>query len=378
MGSLAQHLARVTIAGGVPINLPVIDGNVRMDEEWIPYIQADLTCPFDPAVLALDPQADDIWITVTVVRSMGRTDRIRDFSLRYAGRQLAAITSQFAGKALAAITRSLYHDYENPGTTRHDEQRTFRLMLRQITVNHAAATVNLRLASGESRLTDWHHMGPNADREPGANLVAKIEHMLALAGLTDGLASHPSTVPTDAQIGDEALRTPGQSALDWLQQITRKHDLMCWCDEQGLWRLAPDRDRATTRSLTSMGAERTVVNVTETRSRDDGWVTAVMLVYTWNGVTSYDIASTWAPNPERARIIRYAAPFPGTGRAAKMLAQLRKRGSALAIDAVSEPLITPGETVTVTTATGTRTGRCASVQWRIAADEMQLTLREVA
>lgn len=378
MGALAQHHARVTIDGDPPITLPVIDGSIRMDEEWIPYVQATLTCPYDDRVAALDPQAGDIWITVTVVRSMGRTDRIRDLSLRYAGKQLAVLTAQFAGQTIAAITRSLYHDYANPGAPRNDEQRTFRLMLRAVTTDHAAATVSLKLASGEARLTDWQHMSATTDREPGADLVAKINHMLGLAGFAAGLESYPAGTPTDAEIGDEALRSPGQSAVEWLQQITRKHDLMCWCDEQGLWRLAASRNRATARSITSLGSDRTVVNAVETTSRDEGWVTAVMLVYVWAGVTYYDIATTFAPNPERARIIRYAAPFPGTGRAAKMLAQLRPRRRSLSVVAVTEPLFTPGETVNVTTATGTRSGKLAAVEWRLAADEMTLTLREVA
>ncbi|CAH0262821.1 hypothetical protein SRABI98_03552 [Microbacterium sp. Bi98] len=378
MAGLTQHTTRVAIAGEPPIDLPVLDGQISMSDEWIPYIQGDVTCPYTPEVDDLDPQAADIWVTLTVTRSHGRTDRIRDVSLRYAGKTLAAITTEFAGRTIAAITRSLYHDYETPGAARHDELRTFRLMLREVRVDHAAATMTLKLASGEARLTDWDHMGPNPDREPGANLVAKINHMLALAGFPAGLASYPSSVPTDAQIGDEALRTPGQSALEWLQQITRKHDLIAWCDEAGLWRLASSRNRSASRSLTSLGSDRTIVNMTEVRSRDVGWVTAVMLVYTWAGVTQYDIAYPGAPNPEKAKIVRYETPYPGPGRAARMLAQLRPRGKAVTITAVSEPIITPGETVIATTATGTRTGRVASVTWRLAADQMTITLREVA
>ncbi|KQR43436.1 hypothetical protein ASF87_16735 [Microbacterium sp. Leaf161] len=378
MGGLAQLFARVTIDGTPPIALPVLSGSLSMDEEWIPYIRGTLVCPLDDRVTDLDPQAGDIWITVTLTRSFGRTDRIRDLSLRYAGKRLADITAQFAGKTIAAITRSLYHDYENDGVNRHDDVRTFRLMLREIQTDKAAATVQLSLASGEARLTDWNHMSPVATRWAGANLAAKIENMLALAGFTSGLASKPATTPTDAQIGDEALRAPGQSALEWLQQLTRKHDLMCWCDEDGLWRLAPNRLRSTVRAVTSVGDERTVGNVVQKVSRDEGWVTAVMLIYTWNGVTQYDFATTYAPNPERAKIIRYEAPFPGTGRAARMLAQLRKRGKSLTITAVTDPRITPGEVVNVTTASGTQSGRAASVQWQLAADEMTITLREVA
>lgn len=378
MGTLAQHFARVTIDGVPPISLPVTDGELTMSDEWMPYIQGSLTCPYTPEVAALDPQASDIWLTLTITRSMGRTDRIRDLSLRYAGQRLSEITAQFAGRTVAAITGSVYHDYEAPGATRHDEVRTFRLMLRKVRAAHASRSVTLAVASGEARLTDWNHMSATTDREPGANLVSKINHMLSLAGFAGGLSSYPSSVPTDAQIGDEALRSPGQSALDWLQQITRKHDLMCWCDENGLWRLAPNRLRSAVRTLSSTGDDRTVIDAVQESSRDTGWVTAVMLAYTWNGVTQYDIATTYAPNPERAKIVRYEAPFPGTGRAARMLAQLRKRGKALTVTAVSEPFITPGEVVKVTTPSGTKSGRAASVQWRFAANQMTITLREVA
>lgn len=375
MPALAQHLTRVTIDGATPIDLPVTDGTISMDSEWIPYVQASLTCPYDSRIADLDPQADDIWITVTVTRSTGRTDRIRDFSLRYAGQSLGAISLRFAGDTIAAITRTLYHDYEFQGMVRHDEVRTFRLMLREVKIDHAAATVSLKLASGEARASDAQHMGDDF-RASGVDLAAKISSALSFRGFPAGLTTQPASTPTDAEIGDEAIRSRGQDLTEWIQQLTRKHDLVCWCDEDGLWHLAANRNRSTTRTITSLGPDRTVVNATETNSRDDG-VNAVILRYTRDGVTQYDTAATDG-FAARARIVDYTTPFPGTGRAARMLSNLIKRRRGLSVEAVSDPAFTPGEMVSVTTATGTRSGRLATVTWRLAADEMTLTLREVA
>ncbi|KQR86826.1 hypothetical protein [Microbacterium sp. Leaf179] len=380
MAFLGEHLGTVTIERDTrPIELDVKSIDVQMDEEWIPYVQASVVCALgDGEIERVDPQARDVWAKVTAVRTFGRIDRISDITRRYRGLTLAAITTQFRGATLNAVSRSLYHDYSGSDASRVVDGRSWRLMLREVTIDRKAATVTMQLASGEARLTDWQHMSATPTRVPGAAMLDKINWVLNLAGFGSGVTYYPETTPTDAEIGDEAVRVPGSSALDFLTGLTRQHDLMLWCDEAGLWHLAKDRSLPNVRKLDSAGEGRTVTEETTTRSRDEGWVTAVMVVYTWEGVEHYDLYYPGAPNPERALILRYARPFPGPGLAENIFRMIRSRGRALDLMAVSAYAgISPGQFVEYASPRETLRGRLAAIRWKFPDDEMSIRLREV-
>lgn len=378
MSVLSEHRFTVAVDHAPrPIALDVISAELSMDEEWIPFIQATLTCPLgDGAIAGIDPQASDIWATVTVRRVLGRVDRLGDLTRRYRHHTLGAITAAFRGDTLADITRSTYHDYAEPGHARREQTRQWRLMVREVSVNRKAATVTITLASGEARLSDWQHMSAELERIPGADMVQKLNYILNLSNLPS-VAYRPASVPTDAQIGDEAVRAPGVSSLDALNTLTRYHGLMLWCDEAGQFHLATDRNRPAVRSLWSFGDDRSVINEVSKRSRDDGWITAVLVIYTWNGQDHYDYASPFAPNPEKALILRRNQPYPGPGLAQKTLQHVMGRGRSLELLAVSTYEATPGETITYRTPRETVSGRLAAIRWQFPDDEMSVRLREV-
>lgn len=361
-----------------PLRLPVRRATITMDEEWTPYIQAELECALgDGTIAQLNPQAADTWATIEVRRSLGRIDRLEDITRRYRGKSIADITMQFRSKTLAAITRSIYHDYSTPGVARREEVRTFKLMLRSVSVDQKDATVRIELASGEARLMDWAHMSSQSDRIAGANMTAKLNFILNLSGFPAGITYVPASVPTDAQIGDEAIRAPASTALDFVTTLTRKHGLMLWCDEAGLWHLSKDRSRSGTRTVYTSGDDRSVINEVSTRSRDEDWVTSVMIVYTWAGVDHYDIYSPLAPNPERALVLRYDRPYPGPGTAEQIFKNVNGRGRAMDLTAVSNYLATPGETIRYESPRETVSGRLASVRWQLPEDEMSIRIRSV-
>jgi hypothetical protein len=374
---LSEHQSSVTVHVDAPIVLEVTTASIEMDEEWMPYVQGTLTCPLgDGEIASIDPQADDTWVTVEIRRLLGRIDRVSDLTRKYRGTTLSDLTAQFAGGTLADVSASTYHDYEIPGHAKRSEERAWLLMLRETSIDWAAASVQIKLASGEARLTDWTHSGAGPVTAPGANLVARVNWFLEKGGFPEGLASWSGPNPT--AIGDEATLTTGQTGIEGLQALTRKHEQMVWCDENGLWRMAPNRAASGTVTLRSSGPDRSVVNAVEKRSRDEGWVTAVILIYTWEGQTYYDTAYPGAPNPEKALVIRYDKPFPGTGRAAAMLKQLRPRGRALELVAVSTYDLTPGQTGKYVSPRGTLTGRVSAVRWQLPDDEMSVRIREVA
>lgn len=380
MSTLAVHHVSVSVArdGQAPIHLEVSRLTLQMDEEWIPYVQADLVCPLgDGSIEHINPQAGDHWVTVKATVDGGRVDRLGDLTRRYRRKALASISTQFDGEPLAAVTRSTYHDFANPEGARRSTVRTWRLMLRSVDVDRRAGTVSMSLASGEARLSDWMHMSPTADRVPGQDMVQKLEFILHFAGFPAGITYRPATVPTDAEIGDEAVRAPGSSALEFVSGLTRHHGLMLWCDEFGLWHLATDRSVSATRVLRSAGADRSVSNELSRRSRDDGWVTAVMAIYTWEGVDHYDIYSLYVPNPESALILRFNRPFPGPGLAENTYRHLASRGRLIELQAVADYVINPGQTVRYESPRETVTGRLASIRWQYPDDQMSIRLREV-
>lgn len=375
MGAVAEHHARITINSDPPIVLDVTKQDVILDLESVPYGSASVLCPLGNGdVLDLDPLAADLWATIEVTRVLGRIDRIADLTRRYRGKTLADITREFRAKTVAAITRSLYHDYETPGAARSDERRTFRLMLRNIAVSEKAAEIVLSLATGEARLNDDAHTGPTPLDVVGANLAAKVRTVLARSGFT--LTTAPASTPAAAALGDEKMWQPTATAWEYVHALVRKHDLILWCDELGAFHLAASRDLPTVRTLTSSGADRSVIDARWTRSRDEGWVTGVMLAYDSDGTTTYDVATT-PGQPVRLHTERIDRPFPGAGRAATMLRALRGRGTALEIDAVSTYSITPGERVTFTGSRRTKAGRASRVVWSFPADEMNIRIREV-
>lgn len=384
MAVLAEHTTRVVLDLDPPLELQVSEQRVTMDQEWVPYIQADLKCPLgDGAIAVVDPLVDDVWATVEVSRLLGRIDTLADLTRRYRGRPLSELSAEFTGDHVADVSASTYHDYETPGHPKRSQDRSWRLMLRSSVVDEKNATVSLELDSGEARLFDDAHMAGAAFRAPGATTRDKVNYVLARSGLGPTVTTW-GMIP-DSAIGDEALWQPGQTAWEFIQQLIRPAGGILWCDDEGDFWLGYGRPSLstgivgtpTTRTLHSAGVDRSVVNAVSKRSRDEGWYTAVLLTYTGGSSGPvYDFAYTpGVPHRVYKKTFDTIAPPPGW--AAVMLAELTGRSGALELLAVSDYAPTPGDEIEFVSPRGTLTGRCTAVQWSHPTDEMSVRVRSV-
>src|SRR5690606_31317532 len=119
--------------------------------------------------------------------------------------------------------------------------------------------------------------------------------------------------------------------------MTRRYSLQLWCDGAGQWILSDVRARfPTARTLTSSGADRSIVNAVTRRSRDRDWYTAVSLEYDGDdGPGKWDIAVLTANGPHKVRAYRINHDKRSDGRAAAVLAKLTGQGRASEVLAVS-------------------------------------------
>ena len=359
MSLIAENFASVLIEPSPPIQLRVLQQSLSIDNEAVPYASAEVICALQGAALYdLDPRTADVWVTITTTTAQGRAERISELTRRYAGKPLSAVTADHLGQSVGEVTRSLYHDYDTPGASRRAYTRKFRLLLRGLRIDLKASTVTLSLASGEARLMDDARIALTPAAISGTTLTDKVKVILGRSGFT--LYREPALpVPSGAAIGDEALWAPSVTAWDAVQALIRHHDYILWCDELGRWNFAEGRKLIGWRQFPTSGEFRNVTAATYERSRDTGWFTAVMLVYTWNGVTNYDVAT-----------------FPGTGRARSKLEQLINRGASLNLTAVADYGVVPGENALFMTPRGQEFGLITGVTWSFPDDTMALRIRK--
>lgn len=380
MSTLAQHLARLEFDLGSGVEaFPVEDVTVLVDEERVPLIQVNLTAPFIPALQYVDPTDRVLWGTLTLTRRYKRIDRIRDLTRRYRDRALSFITQAFSGGTIADITASLHHDYDGIWPPRPDQVRTFQVTLREIRIDYAADTMRMRLTSGEAVLQDHALMDTNGRRVDGADLAAKVSTLLALSGAT--LADPPTGTPGDADIGDEALWATGQSAWDCAQAMTRTHGYQLWCDDGASYRLAKTRPAPPAFTLHAGDhPDRSITNVTETRTRDRDWYNAVLVEHKFDDGSAFDVAvqsPAWPHKVRRITLDRGGDLRPITlGRAQTTLDTITGRSIALEVLAVSDYGLTPGGSATIDTPRTKREGHVSAIRWQLPQDQMSLRLRD--
>lgn len=381
MSTLAQHSAAFTIdIEGTIHTVPILDLEVTVDEERAPYWQASLTCPLVDVLRNVDPTDRVLWIDITLTRKLGRTDRILDLTRRYRDKLVSFITAQFTGDTLADITDTTYHDYETPGAEPADQVRPLRLTMRTLTRDYAADTARVTVSSGEGPLFDHALMDTNGLRAVGADLDAKVDWLIG-QGTGFTLTHHATGTPLDADIADEAMWDTGQTVWECLQNLTRTHGYQVWCDSVGEFHLAETRPGDPLVALyAGDGPSRSITNVVETASRDDGWYTAVLVDYAWADAPSYDVAVLNPQGPHKVR--RMTVDREGnrvsisTGRAQQTLDALTGRHRAIEVLGVSDYALNTGGDAVIDTPTAVWQGRISSIRWNIPEDQMSIRLRD--
>ena len=374
------HSVTVTIDGAPPIVLPVISGNLSIDEAQSPRIAATIVCPATASVLALDPQRAIIMATITATVT-SRVDLIRDITRRVAGFSLNGLSSLFDGRAISGIIPKLLE----PATS----TATWRVQLRSVRERWAADTVTLSLKSIEAILLDHRQPQLSPTALAGPNIIDAVNQVLADCGL-------PAVTSSDAAANAAASAASrawprGVSAWQKITELIRGTDMLFWSDNTGGIQLQKASSTGTALTLTSFGDNRSIVDGGSYIDRDDSaFATVVDNHYVDTAGT--DFGQSWSYfniNPANGPV------FSGNARPFKTLYTRRTdagmisgqigtqqvkqaflRGRGWTVKAISDYSVVPARPVTVQRPSRTITGVTRSVEFTWPADEMTVEIRE--
>ena len=363
---------------------------LTMDENWAPYTQASLTVTYTPKLETLNPEAADIYVNLTAVQSFGRSYTLDDLSTLYTGKTLDDLSTLYTGKTLDDLSTLHYVGFDTT-TAPTAVTRSWKLCLREITIDYKSATAHLALASAESRLQDFAlvangpytpDLGWTPNTITGLNQpVYLANYVLAQIGESlwdqDNTFDPAKTYWTTAQL----VWQPGQTAFDYVYNLLKRYDILLYCRYDGGFVLRNSRryygDTIPTTTLDATNLKTAEI----TRSRQADNYTAAVITYTWidasgnrqTAVDSYD--SGVVPKKVYTETVDVASP--GAGIAQQVFNNLKLQARTLEATAVVDLSGTwLSGIVNLTHANGTFNGYLRKVQFQHPSDEMQLTIRQ--
>lgn len=332
-----DQLPFLTISG-IGVQLQVEEAQITLDENWVPYCEAILTCAMPDAVTAqaIDPMASEQRVSFT-----------------------------------------LSQVFEPWSPSRPSVTRPFDLVLRYRTIDHATDQLILHAYSDEALLLDGGRLATTTSA-PG---YTSARDMVALALTSIGARLAVSNA--DAVITPEvSVWQPGVTGWDYLEPVLQAGSLRLWCDERRRWKLdvAGSLDQS---NAVQLSTGQNIKQAQDTKDREAGlWYDAVVVSYSWldtNNVQQQRYDAAGASTPKRIRRIDYARPYPGPGAAASVLSRAKNRGREVPITAVSDftASATQPALVTLPSDTPELSAVVSSVVFTLPADEMRVTLRDV-
>lgn len=377
----SQHTLTATVTGASPISLKPTSASITLDESWSPYCQATIECPATSRaqLAALDPRTLRR-VRLDTVETFGGVDDVADLTFRFGG-AVAPTTAHVGPGQVSDYTNAMYHDYSTPGAPyRPPVTRSFDLHLRSRRINHATGTVTLELASDEAILDDSHrttYRDGSAGWIPGGlNVLQSINWLMSQAGIGGGV--------TDSAGAGAALDrskfpdSPDKSRWDHAARIAQFHGLRLWCDEKRVWHLRPDTP-ALPGPTVALSTTTNLVDAEDTISRDDGWCSGVVVIYTDpdTGGKSYDFAYVGS-QPVKMDVVEYAAPYPGPGAAARIFQTRRQMGHVIPVRTLIDYTVAPGRAVSIDLPSTTlQNGPVSAVTYLYPDDEMTVRTRDL-
>lgn len=368
--TISLHTIEAYVNENTP--LPVISASVTLDEGWAPYCQGSLEIPFDASLLtSLDPRLGGR-IKIYATQSYGVSEMLSVLSSTFGGGTIASITAAWTGDLLSDISEAYFTPYNTSGVN-YNYRRSFDLSLRSRTIDPAAATISLELSSDESLLQDYALVDtiPYVPtffnvRQIASEVLNRIGRVL-VDGTTDG------TIAPDA-----AEWVPGQTAWEYIQPLAQSVGLRLYSDESRRWYLV--EDNAVTPGLVELEATGTIVDASDSISRDDNlWFDAVVITYRWTNdlgetVLAYDTAQ--AATFSKVAHFEYESAYPGAGGAQAILDRAQTRGRVNEVSAVSDYRVTPTTACEVTLPDlPIQMGTVSAVTWNYPDDEMTVKTR---
>lgn len=179
----------------------------------------------------------------------------------------------------------------------------------------------------------------------------------------------------------EALMVmPGDFLWDFVTPLVQSAGLRLFCDAGGSWRLAPKDYVAPGMTMLRYDDLMQLSEPTDLASDESEWADAAMVRYAWRDYQGNDrerfdaFAST--DTPVRTRHVDIERPYPGPGLAEYIVQRGLGRGDDIQAGAITDPLVTPSQPVTITLADGSlRSGMVRLVSLDLDADEMTVWTR---
>lgn len=377
-GNLAQ------VPGGVSVyrrdtrySLPlhVTDATVTLDETWSPYAQVSLACrlPAPDVLRQIDPRSG-VRARVRLEQRFGESEPLATLSAAFAGLTLAALSTAYAGRLVASLSADYGLGYNDGVGMRSSTRRPMDLVVAARDVDVAADTMTLTLGSDELLAQSAGLVADAALTTSSTSLRAAVT-----AGLRriDAALSSSADDVTDLDV-DALTWPPGMSVWDWLAPLVLAGERRLWCDEKRAWHLGlPEQLVDGEARLTPIAT-----GLSESLNVND-WFDAVLVEYRWTDASGVDHVRYETAGDTLAQrvyhVTRERRPWPRSGAARALLRYVSAQGRQVRVQAVSDYSVTPGQAVNVTLPDGVHaTGVVSSVTWALPADEMTVTVRDLA
>ena len=406
---LSKHTAVVYSASGLTYLTPKsID--VRIEETWSPYVQADMVLPSAMFNENLDPREGDR-LRIRLMQQFGELVEVFQLTADLGG-DVAAYTALYApvtprkitndysrpwnmfepAKPISVITAAYIGDVSNltaaftgdvsdvsrflhdSGTFNPQPSTIFEadLGVRSIRRDLVAGETRVSLSSDEALLQDYAHTSVTPYVPTTSDVRTLVNYVLGKIGAV----LEPGITGTFTNTDVEWL--PGQSGWDFANSIARKANLVLYCDESRRWYLVPFGGVAGELVLSDTD---NVVELSTSLDRSRDWFDSCVIEYSWNDGTTQQVAyDIYAPaGSVKTKNVKYSdTPFPGSGAAQTLTQFALTRGETFEIDAVSNYDARPRQMLEVdVTGEPLKTAIVSSIRWSLPADRMTINVRDL-
>ncbi|MFZ4843012.1 hypothetical protein [Mycetocola saprophilus] len=330
------------IGGG---SLEIINFTATIDNDWSPFVQAQLTIRRPPAADMVKLRAINAAVWVRLIGS------------NQVARPLSALTADFGGKISTLpkisglgstdILTARYSADVAPGLppetllTRPSPRR-WRLFVTELDDDRPGDEISLRLASGEVLMQRYTLTQTTTYIRAGAG--THLEDLFQAVTAQMGL---PAAIePTGLGISAPVSWEPGVTAWDFLAPLYARQDRRLSCSAEGDWEA---------RTLTSSNAGSW--DLDPGAILEQGWtsdpaaiVNGVLVTYTWTDADGirrreYDTATRAGTAGQPVLTVDRETPYPGTGEAAQILRKVPATAQTVEVTALQDLYMWPGQTV---------------------------------
>lgn len=287
-------------------------------------------------------------------------------------------TAMFSPGALTvAYMSDLFGDQYNalliPSLNR---SRTFNLGLRTRSLDYVSGTMTLGLTGNEMLLDDYGRIDlTNTKWQPPATTSLKTLVTWGLALIGDTLDPSSSDFTIDA--GD-VVWNQGEPLWSFLDAFIQLAGLRLYCDETGKWFIkAPFKNGSGSVSISAL------TTLTDTLTRET-WADSVVVANQWVDLTTGDQTTSFAGASASGRvtrtmkITRISKAKATQAKAAAIAARTVTRGRIIALAAVNNLAVTPGNKAYISTpATTIDPVLVSGVTWNFPDDEMTVSTRDI-